>query len=79
MLPNETHEFSTGWRAAQKGGLAGCTTGQASVLHISNPPFSAGPPFSAAHLPTLLFSVQPTDSSRFSFGNTTLQPARPSN
>ena len=34
MLPNEKHEFSVGWRAAQKGGLAGCTTGQASGLHI---------------------------------------------
>jgi len=24
MLPNEKHEFSTGWRAAQKGRPAGC-------------------------------------------------------
>ena len=30
MLSNEKHEFSAGWRAAQKGGLAGSTTGQAS-------------------------------------------------
>jgi len=34
MLPNEKHEFSGGWRAAQKGGLAGYTTKQASGLHI---------------------------------------------
>jgi len=24
VLPNEKHEFSAGWRAAQKGGPAGC-------------------------------------------------------
>jgi len=30
VLSNEKHEFSAGWRAAQKGGLAGSTTGQAS-------------------------------------------------
>ena len=34
VLPNEKHEFSAGWRAAQKGGPAGCTTGWASGLHI---------------------------------------------
>ena len=34
VLPNEKHQFSVGWRAAQKGGLAGCTTGRASGLHI---------------------------------------------
>ena len=34
VLPNEKHEFSAGWRAAQKGGLAGCTTGRANGLHI---------------------------------------------
>jgi len=34
VLPNEKHEFSAGWQAAQKGGPAGCTTGQASGLHI---------------------------------------------
>jgi len=33
-LPNEKHEFFAGWRAAQKGGPAGCTTGWASGLHI---------------------------------------------
>jgi len=32
MLPHEKHEFSAGWRAAQKGGPAGCTTGWASGL-----------------------------------------------
>ena len=34
MLPHEKHEFSAGWRAAQKGGPAGCTTGWASGLQI---------------------------------------------
>jgi len=34
VLPNEKHEFSADWRAAQKGGLAGCTTGRTSGLHI---------------------------------------------
>jgi len=34
VLPKEKHEFSEGWRAAQKGGPAGCTTGWASGLHI---------------------------------------------
>jgi len=34
VLPNEKHEFSVGWRAAQKGGPVGCTTGQTSGLHI---------------------------------------------
>jgi len=34
VLPNEKHEFLAGWRAAQKGGPAGCTTGLASGLHI---------------------------------------------
>jgi len=33
-MPNEKHEFSTGWRAAQKGRPASCTTGRASGLHI---------------------------------------------
>jgi len=33
VLPNKKHEFSTGWRDAQKGGLADCTTGRASALH----------------------------------------------
>jgi len=34
VLPNEKHEFSKGWQAAQKSGPAGCTTGRASGLHI---------------------------------------------
>jgi len=34
VLPNEIHEFSAGWRAAQKGWPAGWTTGGASGLHI---------------------------------------------
>jgi len=34
VLPNEKHEFSAGWRPAQKGGPAGFTTGRASGLHI---------------------------------------------
>jgi len=34
VLPNKKHEFFAGWRAAQKGGPAGCTTGWASGLHI---------------------------------------------
>jgi len=34
VLLNEKHEFSAGWRVAQKGGLACCTTGRASGLHI---------------------------------------------
>jgi len=72
-LPNEKYEFSAGWRAAQKGGPAGCTTGWASGLHIKavctlswaaekgEPegwPFSAvRPPFSAAR--RTAFFVQP--------------------
>jgi len=32
VLPNEKYEFSAGWRAAQKGVLAGCTTGLANGL-----------------------------------------------
>jgi len=35
VLPNEKHEFSAGWQAAQKGGTAGCTTGRASRLYIT--------------------------------------------
>jgi len=67
MLPNEKHEFSTGWRAAQKGGPAGCTPGQASGLHIKlayGKGWARGLPFSAArpalfhNLPDRLF-VQP--------------------
>jgi len=92
MFPNEKHEFSGGWRAAQKGGPAGCTTGQASGLHIKlgcrkrragGLPFTAGRPvrpfvpFCAPRRPALLSSVQPAENSRFSFGNTALQPARP--
>jgi len=34
VLPNEKHELSAGWRAAQKSGPAGCTTGLAGGLHI---------------------------------------------
>ena len=34
VLPNEKHEFSAGKRTAQKGWLAGSTTGRASGLHI---------------------------------------------
>jgi len=34
VLQNEKREFSAGWRAAQKGGPVGCTTGWASGLHI---------------------------------------------
>ena len=34
VLPNEKHEFSGGWRTAQKGGSAGCTKDRASGLHI---------------------------------------------
>ena len=42
VFPNEKHEFFTGWRAAQKGGPAGCIQGglvgstlrRASRLHI---------------------------------------------
>ena len=64
VLPNEKYEFSTGWRAAQKGGPAGCTTGRVSGLHIKVgctvnwaaekggpegcPFLKPGPPFSAA-------------------------------
>jgi len=33
-LPNEKHEFSAGWRAAQKGGPLGCTLRRAGGLHI---------------------------------------------
>jgi len=33
-FPNEKHEFSVGWQAAQKGGPAGCTAERASGLHI---------------------------------------------
>jgi len=60
VLPNEKHEFSVGWRAAQKGGPAGCTTGQASGLHIKlaygkgrvgGLPFSAARPALFCNLP----------------------------
>jgi len=34
VLPNEKHELSAGWRAAQKSGPAGCITGLAGGLHI---------------------------------------------
>ena len=34
MLPNKKHELSAGWRAAQKSGPAGYTTGLADGLHI---------------------------------------------
>jgi len=51
VLPNEKHEFSAGSRAAQKGGPAGCTTGQASGLHIKlayGKGWAGGLPFSPA-------------------------------
>ena len=51
MLANEKHEFSMGRRAAQKGGPASCTTGQASELHINlayGKGWAEGLPFSAA-------------------------------
>ena len=75
VLPNEKHEFSAGsagWRAAQKGRPAGCTTRQASglrkragwsaALFCSPPrlfPQPAGLPFCKARWPALLSSVQP--------------------
>ena len=86
-MPNEKHEFSAGWRAAQKGGPAGCTTGRSSGLHIkAGWGLQSAPPFSAAHRTTFLCSPlarpsvfcatrQPAESSHFSFGNTALQPA----
>ena len=54
------HEFSAGWWAAQKGGPASCTTGQASGLHIKTgwrlhsklgcvKRWAGGLPFSEAH------------------------------
>ena len=108
MLPNEKHELSAGWRAAQKSGPAGCTQDwpvgctlrEASGLHIKlgcGKGQSGGLLFSAA-CPALFRSPshrlfvqpigppfwlvfcaarQPADSSRFSFGNMALQPARP--
>ena len=95
VLPNEKHELSAGWRAAQSG-PAGCTTGLASGLHIKlrcgkgrfqGMPFSAArpdlfrsPPHRFFVQPALLSSsVQPADSSHFSFGKMALHPARPSN
>jgi len=96
-LPNEKHEFSTGWRAALKGVPAGCTIGRASGLHIKAgctvswaaekdgleacPFLQPVPPFSAARWNTFLCSlqarpsVQPAESSRFSFGNTARHPS----
>jgi len=92
VLPNEKHEFSMGWRAAQKGGMAGCT--------LSWPTEKGGPegcpflqpalPLSATRLTAFLCSPparpsvfsaarQTAKSSPFSYGNTSLQPARPSN
>jgi len=67
MLPNEKHEFSTGWRAAQQNGPVGCTLSwPAEKGRSEGCPFlqPAGPPLSFA---------QPAKISRFSFGNTTLQ------
>jgi len=64
VLLNEKHEFSSGWRAAQKGGLAGCTTGRASGLHINlgcgkgragGLPFYAACPALFRNLPNRLF------------------------
>jgi len=88
VLPNEKHEFSRGWQAAQKGEPAGCTTGRASGLHIKagcrkgwagGLPFSAGrpvffrsPPDRPFLQPALLSSVQPVENSRFSFRNMAL-------
>jgi len=79
-----------GWQAALQDGPVGCTSRQAGVLHIKlgckkgqdgGLPFSqssacwiallCSPPF------CLESSMQPTDGSRFSFGNTTLCPAGP--
>ena len=66
----------------QAGELMNCTEGWASRLHIKlgcRKGWTGGLPFSATRRPTLLSSVQPTESSCFSFGNTALQPAWPSN
>jgi len=90
VLPNAKHEFSADWRAAQKGGPAGCTTGWASGVHIkagrraahqaadkgSPParPFPQPAPSFSTARRTALFSAE---NSRFSFGNTALQSAGP--
>jgi len=79
-----------GRQAALQDWPVGCTLTGAGGLHIklgSGKGQSGGLPFSAAHRnaflcsppahPSVLSSVQPTDSSHFSFGNMALQPARP--
>jgi len=61
VLPNEKHESSTRWRAAQKGGPTGCTTGRASGLAGCTVSWAAllqpARPFSAARRTAFLCSL----------------------
>ena len=65
-------------RAAQKDGPAGCGQGRAGLqkMEVLRPALFRSPRnrLFVKHAP--LSSVQPADSSRFSFGNTALQPAQ---
>jgi len=77
VFPNKKREFR---RAAQKTeGRAGRLQNRAFRQAFPQP---AGPPVCAAHWPALLCSlparpsVQPTENSCYSFGNTALQPAQ---
>jgi len=72
VLPNEKHEFSTGWGAAQKGRPTGCTTGRASGLHsrpklVCGKERAGGLPFSAVRQKFTIFIWKHSS------------PARPSN
>jgi len=65
-----------GREAAQQDRPVGCTLRRAALFSSTPRPFPepAGPPFCAVRRPALLSSVQPAESSRLSFGNTTLEP-----
>jgi len=78
VFPNEKRELSAGWRAAQKGGPAGCGKGRGGLQKrvarrpalicspLAHPVVQpAGPPFCAAR--------QSAENSCFSFGNTALR------
>ena len=68
-----------GRQAALHDGPVGCTVSWAAEKGgpESCPFLQPAPPFSAARRPALLSSVQSAESLRFSFRNTSFQPARP--
>jgi len=88
LQAGELHR-GVGWQAALQDGPVSCTLRQTGGLHSGKLDCrnrkAGGLPFSAARCtaflcsPLACTSVQPTESSRFSFENTAFQPARPSN